>query len=159
MSLNVQGSNLWFVDPDTDEVIEVGCVTTLSGLTASRDQLDVTCMSDEARRFEAGLLTPGAATFSINFDPSDPSHVRMHELYRAGTTLKWALGLSDGTSIGFPLPTGVDSDGDFILPTTRSWIVFDGYISDFPFDFAIGAKVASNLSIQVSDFPSLIPKA
>lgn len=155
MSLNVQGSNLFFADPDTDDIIEVGCVTTLSGLTASRDQLDVTCISSPARVFEAGLLTPGAATFSINFDPSDESHVRLHELYRLGTTLKWALGLSDGTAA----PTVVDSNGDINVPTSRTFITFDGYVSEYPFDLAIGAKVASNLSIQVSDFPELHVKA
>lgn len=155
MSLNVQGSNLWFADPDTDAIIEVGCVTTLSGLTASRDQLDVTCISSPARVFEAGLLTPGAATFSINFDPSDESHVRLHELYRLGTTLKWALGLSDGTAP----PTSIDSAGEFVFPTTRTFIAFNGYVSDYPFDLAVGAKVASNLAIQVSDFPELHVKA
>lgn len=159
MSLNVQGSNLYFIDPEGDSsgptVVEVGCVTTLDGLTASRDQLDVTCISDEARRFDAGLLTPGAASFSIFFDPTDESHVRLHELYRAGTTLKWALGLSDGTAA----PSGVDSDGDPILPGTRTFIAFDGYVSDFPWSFAIGQKVTNGLSVQVSDFPVLTPKA
>lgn len=155
MSLNVQGSNLYFADPDSDAIIEVGCVTTLSGLTASRDQLDVTCISSAARVFEAGLLTPGAATFSINFDPTDASHVRLHELYRLGTTIKWALGLSDGTAA----PTVVDSNGDINVPTSRTYITFDGYVSEYPFDLAIGAKVASNLSIQVSDFPELHVKA
>lgn len=155
MSLNVQGSNLYFADPADDSIVEVGCVTTLSGLTASRDQLDVTCISSAARIFEAGLLTPGAATFSINFDPSDASHVRLHELYRAGTTIDWALGLSDGTAP----PTSLDSNGNFNLPTTRTFITFEGYVSDYPFDLAIGAKVASNLSVQVSDFPELHVKA
>ena len=154
MSLNVQGSQLYFIDPDASsggEIIEVGCVTTLDGLTASRDQLDVTCISDEARRFEAGLLTPGAATFAIFFDLDDESHARMHELYRSGETLKWALGFSDGTSD----PSQIDSNEDFVLPTSRSFITFDGYISDFPWSFAIGQKVTNNLSIQVSDFPVL----
>ncbi|WP_202844803.1 phage tail tube protein [Luteimonas saliphila] len=154
-ALNVQGSNLYFIDPDASggpEVVEVGCVTTLDGLTASRDQLDVTCISDEARRFEAGLLTPGAATFTILFDLSDESHARMHELYRAGTTLEWALGLADNPDTP---PTGVDSDG-FILPTDRSFITFEGYLSDFPWSFATGQKVTNNISVQVSDFPLLV---
>jgi len=156
MGINVQGSNLYFIDPESGGgITEVGCVTTLDGLTASRDQNDVTCISDEARRFEAGLLTPGAATFTILFDPTDDSHVRLHELYRAGTTLKWALGLSDGTAP----PSGVDSDGEFTLPATRSYITFDGYISDFPWSFTVGQKVTNNLSIQVSDFPVLTVKS
>lgn len=156
MSMNVQGSNLYFIDPASGgSIVEVGCVTTLDGLTASRDQNDVTCISDEARRFEAGLLSPGAATFTILFDPDDESHVRLHELYRAGDTLKWALGLSDGTAN----PASIDSNGDFVLPTSRSYIAFDGYISDFPWSLAIGAKVTNNLSVQVSDFPVLTVKS
>lgn len=154
-ALNVQGSNLYFIDPDASsgqDIIEVGCVTTLDGLTASRDQNDVTCISDEARRFEAGLLTPGTATFTILFNLDDDSHARLHELYRAGTTLKWALGLSDNPN---EAPTGVDSDEDFTLPTDRSFIVFDGYVSDFPWSFATGQKVTNNISVQVSDFPVL----
>jgi hypothetical protein len=158
MSLNVQGSQLYFVDPGDSggpEIVEVGCVTTLDGLTASRDQLDVTCISDESRNFEAGLLTPGAASFGILFDPSDESHIRLHELYRAGTRVKWALGLSDGTAP----PSSVDSDGLPVLPTTRTYITFDGYVSDYPWSLAIGQKVTNSLSVQVSDFPTLHVKA
>lgn len=159
MSMNVQRTQLYFAIPDgsdAGEIVEVGCVTTLDGLTASRDQLDVTCISDEARRLEAGLLTPGAATFTILFDPNDESHVHLHELYRAGTTIKWALGLSDGFDSA---PSSVDSAGDFNLPSDRTFIVFDGYVSDFPWSFAVGQKVTNNLSIQVSDFPVLHPAA
>lgn len=156
MSINVQGSNLYFIDPESGGgITEVGCVTTLDGLTASRDQLDVTCISDEARNFEAGLLTPGAATFTILFDTSDDSHRRLHELYRSGAKLKWALGLSDGTTD----PSSVDSDGEFVLPSDRSFITFDGYVSDFPWSFAVGQKVTNNLSLQVSDFPVLTVKS
>lgn len=155
MSLNVQLSNLWFRDPANDAIVEVGCVTNLSGVTASRDQLDVTCISDETRRLEAGMLSPGAASFSINFDPSDASHVRLHELYRAGTTLNWALGFSDGTAP----PTSIESDGDFVLPTTRSFLTFEGYVADFPWDLTVGAKVTNALSIQIADFPVLHAKA
>lgn len=154
MSLNVQLSNLWFRDPANDAIVEVGCVTNLSGVTASRDQLDVTCISDETRRLEAGMLSPGAASFSINFDPSDASHIRLHELYRDGTTLNWALGFSDGTAP----PTSIESDGDFVLPTSRSFLTFEGYVADFPWDLTVGAKVTNALSIQIADFPVLHPK-
>jgi hypothetical protein len=156
MSLNVQGSNLFFLDPDSSDgtITEVGCVTTLDGLTASREQNDVTCISDETRRLEAGLLTPGAANFGILFDTEDESHVRLHELYRLGTTLKWALGMSDGTTA----PTLLTSDGDIAPTADRSWLTFEGYISDFPWSFQVGQKVTNQLALQVADFPVLTVK-
>lgn len=154
MSVKTQGSELFFIDPATDLVTEVGCVTTISGLTAARDQIETTCLSDDARTYESGLATPGAATFGINFDPSDASHVRLHELYVAGTKFEWALGWSDGTS-----PPTVDTNATFNTPATRSFIVFNGYISDLPFDFALNTVVSSTVSIQLSGFPVLVPKA
>lgn len=153
MAVKTQGTELYFLDPDTGTVVEVGCVTTITGLTAARDQIETTCLGSTARTYEAGMATPGAASFTINADPNDPSHVRLHELYVAGTKVDWALGWSDGTAV----PT-VDSNG-LVLPPTRSWIGFNGYVSDFPFDFALNAVVASNISVQVSDFPVWTPKA
>lgn len=161
MAVKTQFTDLYFLDPDTDTVVEVGCVTSLTGLTATRDQIETTCLNSEGRTYEAGMPTPGTANFTVNFDPNDPSHVRLHELYRAGTKVDWALGWGDynpprGPGLG-PVPT-VDSDG-LVTPATRTWIVFNGYVSDLPFDFALNAVVASNIAVQVSDFPVLVPKA
>jgi hypothetical protein len=153
MAVKTQGSDLYFVDPYDNSVTKVGCVTTISGINAARDQIEVTCLDSAARLYVAGLASPGAATFTINFDPQDGSHTRLHELYVAGDDLEWALGWSDGTVA----PTA-DSEGDFILGSSRSWLSFKGYISDFPFDVNLNAVVASNVSIQVSDFPVVTAK-
>lgn len=154
MAVKTQGTELYFADPADNSIVKVGCVTTISGLTAARDQIETTCLDSAARTYEAGMATPGAATFGINFDPSDASHVRLHELYVAGTKVNWALAWSDGTA-----PPTATTDADFDLPATRTCITFNGYISDLPFDFALNAVVASTVSIQVSDFPILVPKA
>jgi len=153
MAVKTQGTQLYFIDPDTFGVVTVGCVTSITGLTAARDQIETTCLDSAARTYEAGMATPGAAQFTINFDPTDSSHTRLHELYVEGTKVDWALGWSDGTAS----PTS-DSTA-FTLPTTRSWIEFNGYISDLPFDFALNTVVTSNCSIQISDFPVLHAKA
>jgi hypothetical protein len=152
MALKTQGSQLYFIDPDTFAVTPVGCVTALTGLTAARDQIETTCLDSTARTYVAGMATPGAAQFTINFDPSDDSHVRLHELYVEGTDLDFALGWSDGTAA----PTS-DSTA-FTTPTTRTWILFSGFISDLPFDFALNTVVTSNVSVQVSGFPTLVAK-
>lgn len=158
MAIKTQGTHLYFIDPEYDSggagVRAVGCVTTITGLTAARDQIETTCLESTARTYEAGMATPGAASFGINFDPTDASHIRLHELYVAGTKFDWALGWSDGTAV----PT-LDSSDDFVLPSTRTFITMNGYISDLPFDFALNAVVSSSVSIQVSDFPVLTPKA
>lgn len=46
--------------------------------------------------------------------------------------------------------TAVLLESDFSLPTTRTWFTFQGYIADFPFDFAQNTVVTSTLSIQRS---------
>jgi hypothetical protein len=152
MALKTQGTQLYFIDPDTFAVTTVGCVTALTGLTAARDQIETTCLDSTARTYVAGMATPGAAQFTINFDPTDDSHVRLHELYVEGTDLDFALGWSDGTAA----PTS-DSTA-FTTPTTRTWILFSGFISDLPFDFALNTVVTSNVSVQVSGFPTLVAK-
>lgn len=154
MALKTQGTELFVVDPDDLSVIKVGCVTTINGITASRDQIETTCLDSAARTYEAGMATPGAMTFGINFDPSDASHTRLHELYVAGETLEWAVGLSDGTAD----MTTASTDG-FTVPTSRSFILFDGFITDLPFDFSLNAVVSSTVSVQVSGFPTLSVKA
>jgi hypothetical protein len=153
MAIKTQGTELYFIDPDTFAVTKVGCVTALTGLTAARDQIETTCLDSTAREYVAGMATPGAAQFTVNFDTADSSHVRLHELYVDGTSLDWALGWADGTAA----PTS-DSTA-FTAPTTRSWILFEGFISDLPFDFALNSVVTSNVSIQVSGFPTLAAKA
>ena len=152
MAKKTQGTMLWFIDPDTGEPVLVGCVTSITGITAARDQIETTCLDSEARTYEAGMPTPGQAQFAINFDPADPSHVRLHALYKLGTTLDFAIGWSDGVA-----PPTSNTDG-FVTPTSRTWILFGGYITDLPFDFALNAVVGSTVSVQVSDFPDLVPK-
>lgn len=155
MSIRTQGTDLYVVDPADGTIILVGCVTTIDGLDSAVDQIDTTCLGDTTRTSLAGLSTPSAATFTINTDPSDESHVRLLELKNLGDNLEWAIGWSDGTVA----PTGVDSDDAFILPTTRSWLVFEGYMNSFSFSFTQNAVVTSTIGIQVSGEAVLVPAA
>lgn len=162
MAMKTERTSLYFIDPDGETVptiVTVGCATSISGIGASRDQLEETCLEDSARSYLAGLGTPGQKTFTINFDTSDASHVRMYQLWKLGTKLQWALGLSDGPAAPAALvPPTLDTGDNFELPTTRSWITYEGYISDLPMDFALNALVTSSITVQISDFPDLFPK-
>lgn len=153
MAVKTQGTHLYTIDPADDSLLLVGCVTTLDGIDTTLEQIETTCLESAARTYVAGLATPGTASFGINFDPADDSHVRLHELKVAGTTLQWAVGFSDGTAA----PT-IDSNGDFVLPATRSWITFEGFMNSYPFSFAQNAVVTSTVGIQISGEPVVVPK-
>lgn len=153
MASKTQGVQMWTIDPDTNAILEVGCVTAIDGIDTTIEQLETTCLSSPARTYVAGLATPGAATFTINFDPADASHVRLHALKVAGTTLQWAIGFEDGTA-----PPTANSAGDFVLPTTRSWIDFEGFMNSYPFTAALNAVWTSTVGIQISGEPTVTPK-
>lgn len=158
MTIRSQGTDLYTIDPATGLLLDVGCITSLDGIDTAIDQIETTCLNNLSRTYEAGLATPGAATFGLQFDPADVNHIRLHQLKTSGANLHWAIGFSDGTVV----PTvGTDSSGEyeFVLPPTRSWLIFDGYMNSFPFTFGLNAMVTSTVGIQVSGEPVLIPKS
>ena len=152
-----QGTNLYTIDPADGSVIVVGCPTSIDGIDTSIEQIETTCLNSTARTYEAGLATPGAATFGINVDPKDASHLRLHQLKVAGTTLPWAVGWSESPDTA--PTTEQDSAGEWVFVTNaaRSWILFDGFMNSFPFSFGLNAQVASTVGIQVSGEPELNP--
>lgn len=155
MAKATKGTVLYVIDPAADSVLIVGCTTSIDGIDTTIEQNETTCLADLARTYEAGMATPGAATFTINFDPADDSHVRLHQLKVAGTTLQWAVGIGPGD----PPTVFVDSHGDgtFVLPTTRPWITFEGFMNSYPFSFPLGGLVTSTVGIQVSGEPTVTP--
>ena len=159
MAVKTQGTNLYVIDPEDCSVITVGCPTSIDGIDTSVDQIETTCLDSTARTYEAGLATPGTATFGINIDPKDPSHVRLLELKNEGATLHWAIGWSEAPDVA--PTTETDSDGEcvFVTNPARSWLLFEGFINSFPFSFALNGVVASTVGIQVSGGIELVPAA
>ncbi len=151
MAKATKGTVLYVIDPADDSVLIVGCTTNIDGIDTTLDQQETTCLADTARTYIAGMATPGAATFTINFDPEDASHVRLHQLKVAGTSLKWAVGIGPGD------PPTVDSNAEFNLPTTRAWITFDGFMNSYPFSFPLAGLITSNVGVQVSGEPVVTP--
>ncbi|WP_025371816.1 phage tail tube protein [Advenella mimigardefordensis] len=158
MSVLAQGTDFYAIDPADGSLIDVGCITSLNGIDDAIDQIETTCLQNKERTYRAGLSTPGTATFGLQIDPAnEPDHVRLHQLKKEGATIRWAVGWSDGTAA----PTvGSDSSGNdiFVLPTTRTWLTFEGYMSSFPFAFETNAVVSSEVGIQISGPIDLLPK-
>jgi|SRR5690606_10319874 len=166
MAVKTQGTGFWALVPETGELIDVGCVTAIDGIDTTIEQVETTCLGALARSYEAGLATPGTANFTIYTDPQNPNHVRLHQLKVGGATLVWAVGFAQKIN-GLAVPnedaaaptTTTDSNGDYIfdLPPERAWIVFEGFMNAFPFSFAANSVVQSNIGVQVSGEPQLIP--
>ena len=145
MSVLTQGTKVYFIDPDTGEVMQVVCTTSFSPGGAPAGQIEDTCLEAFERSYKPGLRTPGQASLGLNADPEIDSHVRLHELSETNPppTLKWAVGWADGTD-----EPAVDSNGEWDLPDTRTWFLFEGYVSNFPFDFTQNSVVATAMTIQ-----------
>lgn len=160
MSIKTQGTGLWTIDPVSKLLLDVGCVTQITGIDSTLDQIETTCLGDDTRTYVAGLATPGTASFTIQFDPQNPVHIRLHQLKIAGTTLSWILGFRNDDAEVIPAIT-TDSSGDTVFDPqpTRSWLAFDGFLNAFPFDFSQNAVVTSALGVQISGEPVLIPKS
>lgn len=157
--MKAQGTELYAIDPDDNSLITIDCITSIDGIDVQVEQNEITCLSELTRRYEAGLGTPGTATFGIYTDPFNyPTHVRLHQLKVAGRTLRWAVGWSDGTGIAPSVTLDSDGAGEFDVTDTRSWILFEGFMNSFPFSFQQNASVASNIGIQVSGEPQLVPR-
>ncbi|WP_176506362.1 phage tail tube protein [Pseudomonas urethralis] len=164
--MKTQGTDLYAIDPANNTLLTVGCFTSLDGIDTSIDQIETTCLNSKAREYEAGLATPGSATFGINVEPSNADHVRLHQLKTAGTKLRWAVGWGDGLDAngdGIPPTVETEEDAgddapDFVLPETRTWLTFEGYMNAFPFAFALNDVVKSTVGIQVSGEITWVPK-
>lgn len=154
-----KGTQLYILDPRTvpfgDVITKLECPKSISGLSLSTPQIDTTCLDSTAMEFVPGMPSPGAATIGLDFDTAKESHMLIEDLNKNQVVAQFAIGLSDGVDVA---PTGVDSQGDFILPTTRTWIVFTGYVADLPLDFAINSTVQSNFTVQQSGRREIIPK-
>lgn len=76
----------------------------------------------------------------------------------SGYTSTPTITLTGGSGTGAAAGAVLGDGDDFVLPPTRTWFLFDGYVSDFPFDFAANAAVTSTVTIQRSGGSAWIRK-
>ncbi|AGZ34630.1 hypothetical protein PVLB_09160 [Pseudomonas sp. VLB120] len=76
-----------------------------------------------------------------------------------GYTSAPTVGFTGGAGSGAAATAAVNLEEDFVLPPSRTWFVFEGYVADFPFDFAANAVVSTAVSIQRSGGSAWIKKS
>ena len=169
MAIKTQGSTLYALLPvitgglptSAREVVKIGCIKDFEGGGNPADQIETTCLNETTRSYMAGLRTPGAATFNIDFDPKNDSHMRLYEAAESDDVnyqnIKFAVAFSDGTA---PPTATADSSGewDFVFPATRTFWQFQGYVSDFPISLQANSVVTTAVSVQRNGRGYLFPK-
>nr|WP_280139864.1 phage tail tube protein [Pseudomonas panipatensis] len=77
----------------------------------------------------------------------------------SGYTSAPTVAFTGGTGTGAAATTSLGDPADFVLPPTRTWFVFDGYVADFPFDFQNNSTVKTSAAIQRSGPGAWVRKA
>ncbi|CZY24429.1 phage tail protein [Escherichia coli] len=159
MSVVTQGTQLYVLANGV--VSEIECITAFSPGGSPADQIDDTCLSERnTRKYKKGLRTPGQATATLNADPTNASHLMLSNMAESNdqSDVTFAIGWSDGESEP-TAGTGPEAVDGLTLPSDRTWYVFKGYVSDFPFDFQGNTVVQTSATIQRSGQGAWIPKA
>jgi hypothetical protein len=150
MAQLAQGTQIYALMPTgtagANEVVRIECVTSFAPGGNPADQIEVTCLEEtDSRSYLRGLKTPASATMGINPDDAYASHWKLNQMFESGVKIKFAVGWSNGKDVHATINAGLT---DFVLSTTRTWFTFDGFISDFPFDFATNSVVSGQVAIQ-----------
>lgn len=143
MAQRTQGTEV-FYQSAAAVMTKVGKATGVTGTGGGNSQIDITDLDSKEMESMAGLPQPGAIAVPINFDAANLDHQALYALWQSGASVKWVVGLSDG--VAPPTSAG----GVITFPTTRSYMEFTGYISDFPIDAAVNSKLETAMSVQRS---------
>lgn len=151
MAVLTQGTHLFVVDPNATggaAVVRIKKATAFNPGANPADQIEDTDLEEtNTRTYLRGLRTPGQGNMTLNADPAEPSHVLLHEMAESDQPVMTDIivGWADGTSA----PT-IDTEGNLVFPSDRTFYHINAYVSDFPFDFQTNALVATEATFQRS---------
>ncbi len=144
-----QGTELFVIDTisaTAAALVKMVCPTGIQGLGGPRDKTETTCLdTTDDKTFVAGLGNPGTVTVPFNFVPRDGSHQALFDWKAAGTNMKWVACLSESATD----PT-LDSDDEFVLPTDRTTIEFEAFVSDVNIDIGTNDIVRGTMLLERS---------
>lgn len=152
MAMKTQGTRLYAIDPVDDSVLSICVVSGIDIGSPSASEIPTTTLCDSVKRYLAGMRDAADVSFTIDFDPSDANHLRLAELQASGDTIKFALGCSDGVA-----PPTVLTD-EFVLPTTRTWVKFRGFLKDFPLSFSEDSVIKTQVGVRMDGGHTIVPK-
>lgn len=156
MARRTQGTSIWAVVSSKTqqgkfELLAIARANNFKTGSDSQEKHDDTCLEDEySKSYVGGLSDTGQATFDVNLDPKQASHVRLYELGQSSDVVEWVVGWAGAKKGAMKtiVPTIDVNTGVVTLPPSRSWNKFKGYVEPFEFDFSGNALVKTSINIQ-----------
>lgn len=141
MAKKTQGSEL-FYQSAADVITKVGGITSLGDLSEEAGTMPDTTLDNSERETTMRILdAEDSQEISFDFDPDSVVHQGLIALRKAGTTVTWIIGASNGAAP----PTSAASV--ITYPTTRGYISFQGRLDKFSFSAAVNSKYEGSIGI------------
>ncbi|WP_151815081.1 phage tail tube protein [Acinetobacter soli] len=104
-------------------IVRFTCYNAIDLGQDSTSKIDVTCLDDDEKSYERGMVDPGEGTLTVQVDDENASHATGLSLAESGEELDWFVG-----SKGDDAPPTV-SGGVVTLPKSRNWLTYKGYLN------------------------------
>ncbi len=130
MSITTQGTVLAKGDSASPIVYTaVGSVTSISGPSSTRGEIDVTTMDSTAKEFNLALLDHGTVECGLVYDERNTQHAALRTDFVANTVRDWKI-----TDAGSP----------------QAVYTFQGRIQSLPLDFSTDEVVRVTMTIRIT---------
>lgn len=156
--LKTQGTEIFVLDEtgSPQRIVKIANVSSIDGLGGSASEIDITNFDSTAMEYLVGLLDNGAASISLNLDPTNDSHELLNSI-KGGDRFYWAIGLSDGTAD--PIPNPSPGVGGISVTIGRSWLTFQASVQQWQYSLTTNDAVRVNTSLRVSGEITLYPRS
>lgn len=132
MAAKAQGCKLFWSTDSGTSYTQVTKVTQVVTPSTQKGRIECSDLDSTAKEYVAGLNDNQAATYPVNFDGTDTSHIAMLVLESSGDVVKWKVEFVE---------TGL---------STVTTVVYDGYVDTFDIEGGVDALQTGSLVIQPS---------
>ena len=141
-----KGTNVYIIDPsDGTTVITLGCPTSLSDLGGKRSTEKTDCLDAGDATVELGSIEYNGSKIPLRLNTGNTSHKKVYDIFKSyGSDVWFAIGLSDGTAA----PT-VQTGAWATFSNTRTYIAFQGGVSEWGLSFDPSSPVNNDITVQV----------
>lgn len=140
--LRTAGTQLFVLNHRTNELFEVGCLTSMGEISSPKQLEDSGCLRDLVDRQSIVGTSAGSTSIGVRFDHREEVNFKLFEAYKNDDELTFALGFpqfgADGKQVHpddaeVPELDSQNPDApEIVFGGDRVYLLFDGQLTDFP---------------------------